>query len=487
MRDAWSLMSTLSVLIPALWSLLLAMCRGKVACRVQENLTISRVSRSGGGGGGGGGRKAATRSGSVGFNARKKSDDRIVYVDGSVNQGAAGVGVWYGAGHRLNFAAALPTDAADNNVTELLAIFVALLRHPRHARLAIHTDSRACMTTLEMLASGAPVCLFRPSTPSQRDLVRALRWVLFWRTGRTVVHKIKGHSGHTPNERADQLAALGAKSGFLIDVPGYGAGQAERGLLSWVFRRPVSRGLFPGSLRLELVRFLAGIEGSGTGAIGDNYEAFTRKKTATERPQNPYLHHKGPLVTPSPLDENRGITDALALDCEMVGVGPDGERSILAQVSVVNESGNVVYTSYVAPTKKVTNYRTHVSGILPRHLENAPLFSTVQSEVRVLLSGKIVIGHALENDFDALQMRHPPHLIRDTAHWRPFLRLGRFSKRLRHLARDHCGLKIQCGSHDPAEDARAAMYLYLKFRHNWEGQVHATRQGRDGRGRVYHY
>jgi len=30
----------------------------------------------------------------------------VAFVDGSVNQGAAGVGVWYGAGHRLNFAAA---------------------------------------------------------------------------------------------------------------------------------------------------------------------------------------------------------------------------------------------------------------------------------------------------------------------------------------------------------------------------------------------
>ena len=28
------------------------------------------------------------------------------------------------------------------------------------------------------------------------------------------------------------------------------------------------------------------------------------------------------------------LTIALALDCEMVGIGPDGEKSILAQVSV---------------------------------------------------------------------------------------------------------------------------------------------------------
>lgn len=179
----------------------------------------------------------------------------------------------------------------------------------------------------------------------------------------------------------------------------------------------------------------------------------------------------------------------MALDCEMVGTGPDGEKSILAQVSIVNESGNTVYTSYAAPTKKVTDYRTHVSGILPRHVDPAvaPSFARVQAEVRELIKDRVVVGHALENDFDALQLRHPPDKIRDTAHWRPFLRMGRFSKRLRHLARDHCGLKIQGGAHDPAEDARAAMYLYLKFRDNWEGQVHATRQGRDGRGRIYHY
>ena len=171
----------------------------------------------------------------------------------------------------------------------------------------------------------------------------------------------------------------------------------------------------------------------------------------------------------------------------MVGSGPNGEKSILAQVSVVNESGNVVYSSFVAPTKAVTDYRTHVSGITPDNIDDAPSFSFVQSEVRELIRGKIIVGHALENDFDVLKLRHPPGLVRDTAHWRPFLRAGRFSKRLRHLARDHCGLIIQGGSHDPAEDARAAMYLYLKFRDNWEGRVDVMQKGRDSRGRLTHY
>jgi hypothetical protein len=48
------------------------------------------------------------------------------------------------------------------------------------------------------------------------------------------------------------------------------------------------------------------------------------------------------------------ITSALALDCEMVGAGPEGARSILARCSIVNWSGQVVYDKFVKPTEEVT-------------------------------------------------------------------------------------------------------------------------------------
>ena len=51
------------------------------------------------------------------------------------------------------------------------------------------------------------------------------------------------------------------------------------------------------------------------------------------------------------------------MDCEMVGIGPGGEDSILARVSLVNHFGACVYDKYVRPTEAVTDYRTHVSGI----------------------------------------------------------------------------------------------------------------------------
>ena len=67
------------------------------------------------------------------------------------------------------------------------------------------------------------------------------------------------------------------------------------------------------------------------------------------------------------------MTRVLALDCEMVGTGPDGTRSALARVVVVNAVGNVVYDSFVRPTAEVTDYRTAVSGIRPHNLQARPL------------------------------------------------------------------------------------------------------------------
>ena len=61
------------------------------------------------------------------------------------------------------------------------------------------------------------------------------------------------------------------------------------------------------------------------------------------------------------------------MDCEMVGVGFGGDESILARISIVNHFGHCIYDKYVAPTEAVTDYRTHVSGIRPRDLENGKI------------------------------------------------------------------------------------------------------------------
>lgn len=68
------------------------------------------------------------------------------------------------------------------------------------------------------------------------------------------------------------------------------------------------------------------------------------------------------------------LTRVVAIDCEMVGVGPDGEDSILARASLVNQFGKCIYDKYVKPTERVTDYRTAVSGIRPQDIRNGELW-----------------------------------------------------------------------------------------------------------------
>lgn len=162
----------------------------------------------------------------------------------------------------------------------------------------------------------------------------------------------------------------------------------------------------------------------------------------------------------------------IALDCEMVGVGHDGKRSSLAHVVCTDWHGRVLYNKYVKQKETVTNYRTQFSGILPHHLVNAIELSVVQKEVAALLNGKILVGHSLENDLRALLLSHPKKSIRDTAMYNEFRRTLRNGvtrpRKLRDLVKEEFDYDIQTGEHDPAEDARAAMAMYRRFRIPWE-------------------
>ena len=166
----------------------------------------------------------------------------------------------------------------------------------------------------------------------------------------------------------------------------------------------------------------------------------------------------------------------LALDCEMVGTnGPpvsSRERSTLARISITNYNGHVIYDSYVKPTigHEITDYRTWISGIQPHHLYDAPTFEHVQDHVKELLKGRVVIGHALFNDFRALQYSHPKHLTRDTASLPDFkAKYGNgHSPALKKVVLAELGLTIQGAEHSSIEDARACMTLYRKYKPEFE-------------------
>lgn len=165
----------------------------------------------------------------------------------------------------------------------------------------------------------------------------------------------------------------------------------------------------------------------------------------------------------------KGLTKAIAMDCEMVGVGYKGEESVLARVSLVNHFGHCVYDKYVKPREKVTDYRTAVSGIRPQDIEKANDFKKVQKEVSDIIGNKILVGHAIRHDFKVLFLDHPKRMIRDTSAYKPFrAAFGGRTPSLKNLSARMLGVSVQQGEHSSVQDAQAAMRLYTMFKKDWE-------------------
>ncbi|TXG66832.1 hypothetical protein EZV62_008107 [Acer yangbiense] len=177
-----------------------------------------------------------------------------------------------------------------------------------------------------------------------------------------------------------------------------------------------------------------------------------------------------PLI---PTNDDCSLTDVVAMDCEMVGVG-QGNKSALGRVTLVNKWGNVIYDEFVRPVEHVVDFRTNISGIRPRDLRKAKDFRVVQKKVAELIDGRILVGHALHNDLKVLLLTHQKKDLRDTSEYQPFLNGGSRENRrksLQHLAAEFLGVEIQNGEHCPIQDSRAAMLLYMRNSKQWEKSV----------------
>ncbi|KAL3960528.1 hypothetical protein ACCO45_005645 [Purpureocillium lilacinum] len=107
------------------------------------------------------------------------------------------------------------------------------------------------------------------------------------------------------------------------------------------------------------------------------------------------------------LSEGVDIGKYVAMDCEMVGVGPGGHESSLARVSLVDFHGQQVYDSYVKQRERVTDWRTAVSGISQKEMRFARDFDEVQHAVFGIIRDRVLIGHDIKHDLEALKLSHP--------------------------------------------------------------------------------
>ncbi|KAM9309099.1 interferon-stimulated 20 kDa exonuclease-like 2 [Pholidichthys leucotaenia] len=171
--------------------------------------------------------------------------------------------------------------------------------------------------------------------------------------------------------------------------------------------------------------------------------------------------------------ELRNPSKYVAIDCEMVGTGPR-LLSALARCSIVSYDGDVIYDKFIKPRAFITDYRTRWSGIRPRDLVNATPFAQAKLEILKLIKGKVVIGHAVHNDFKAIGYSHPAELTRDTSRISLLNRKAGFEDQrcasLKNLTKAIFGRDIQTGrkGHSSVEDAKATMELYKVVENEWE-------------------
>lgn len=187
------------------------------------------------------------------------------------------------------------------------------------------------------------------------------------------------------------------------------------------------------------------------------------------------------------------VTRVVAMDCEMVGVGPDGKQNALARVSIVNYVGDVLYDRFVKVVEPVTDYRTQWSGVRPENIaddsETAVHPFEAQKAVGELIKGRLVVGHALKNDMRVLRLAHPWRDVRDTSDfykklWRKQGRRGGRAPALRAIVAQVLGVdSFQKSEHDSCEDARAALALYKRSAKEWESDIRQTSGSRKGKGK----
>jgi hypothetical protein len=112
------------------------------------------------------------------------------------------------------------------------------------------------------------------------------------------------------------------------------------------------------------------------------------------------------------------VTPIVAIECEMVGVGPGCLRSPWLGLGPVFGS-QVFRARFVLQEEQAVDYRTSASEIRAQDVDglmnrDAVSLKQVQRDVAAILSNRTLVGHSIDSDLQTLVMAHPKLLIRDT-------------------------------------------------------------------------
>ncbi|KAM7535920.1 hypothetical protein Aperf_G00000090930 [Anoplocephala perfoliata] len=205
--------------------------------------------------------------------------------------------------------------------------------------------------------------------------------------------------------------------------------------------------------------------------VEKQWEADLIKKLANKNNENVRKKYEQVSKGLYLLENGKFPEGPIGLDCEIAGVD-SYKQTILRRVSIVDNHGNVLYDVYCRSDKRITDPRTRYSV---SRLRDALPFKVVQSEVEQMIKDRIVVGHSIRKDFEALRLSHPPHLIRDTC-IAPYAkqRVGRSKEKpvpLRDLYFDFFHEDIQQDEVTSVEDARATMKIYREVEREWEADL----------------
>ncbi|KAI9767185.1 MAG: hypothetical protein M1839_004604 [Geoglossum umbratile] len=180
------------------------------------------------------------------------------------------------------------------------------------------------------------------------------------------------------------------------------------------------------------------------------------------------------IQTPTKLQSSANGTtkrrEAVALDCEMVGViGGSTEVALLSVVDYL--TGEVLVNSLVSPTKPVTSWRTQWSGITMAAMTTAITRGETlngwrgarEELLRHIDAVTILVGHALHNDLNVLRIIHT-QVVDSTILAQKAVDTTRRQWGLKQLCNELLHIDVQPTSrrgHDCVEDTLAAREVVM--------------------------